>query len=233
MQRRALLTVAGTALIGSAGCISLPSSGDNSDTPTGSTTKPEATTARRETLPTYDTDEVQRQIFLESVDDVPDEQPVAIEVELLNGTVTGRDPARVRATVTNTTDEERHITRNEGECALFDRGDGASESPGLHLHRPGFPGYRADCRDAGRVGDLWRLDLAEDAGCVVQAYGCVPGSYDGGESQPETYQVWDDFREPGYMAPGSYRFETAVTVGRGDDATEFQWGFSITVERPT
>jgi hypothetical protein len=231
MQRRGLLAVAGTALIGSAGCSSLPSGGDNSDTPAGSTTKPGSSTAQRETLPSYDTDEVQRQISLESVDDVPDGQPVTIDVELLNETVTAHDPARVRVVAMNMADEERRITQNEGDCALFNRGGGASESPGLHLHRPGFPGFGPDCRDASRVGNLWRLDLSQDARCAVEGYGCVPGPYEAGESQPETYQVWDDYRAPGYMPPGSYRFKTEVTVGPRDDATDFEWGFSITVER--
>lgn len=232
MKRRTLLSVAGTALVGSAGCIALSSGGENPDTTTGRTTPAESTSGPSETLPSFDTDEVQRQISLENVDNVPDEHPVSIEMELLNGTVTAQDPARVRATVTNTAGEERRITRNEGDCALFDRSEGASESPGLHLHRPGFPGFAQNCRDPSRLGNLWRFDLSEDAPCAVQAYGCVPVSYGAGESQPETYQVWDDYQAPGYMPPGSYRFETEVTVGPRDNTEDFEWGFSVTVERP-
>lgn len=232
MKRRALLAVAGTALVGSAGCTALSSDSENPDTTTGRTTTAESAKGPSESLPTFDTNEVQRQISLENVDNVPDEYPVSIEVELLNGTVTAQDPARVRATVTNTADEERRITRNEGDCALFDRGEGASESPGLHLHRPGFPGFALDCGDPSRVGNLWRFDLSADATCAYQAYGCAPVSYGAGESQPETYQVWDDYQEPGYMPPASYRFETEVSVGPRDNTQDFDWGFSVTVERP-
>jgi len=169
---------------------------------------------------------------VESVDAAPDDSPVAIDVELLNGAVTGTDPAEVRATLTNTADGERSLTPNGGSCALFDRFEGASESGGLHLHRPDFPGFALDCRDPSRVGNLWRFDLSADAICAVQEYGCGTDTYAAGESRPETYQVWDDYAASGYMSPGTYRFATTVTVGQQDDADEFDWGFSLAVERP-
>jgi hypothetical protein len=244
MRRRALLAVAATALAGSAGCTSLSDDGGGpaetsatqpptTETPTAqpTTTKPSTTTTADR--PTFDADEVQRRISIESVDSVPDDQPVAIDVELLNGTVTGENPARVRATVTNTADSERRLTDNEGKCALFDRHGGASESPGPHLHRPGFPGLVGDCNDSSRVGNLWRLDIPEDTiSCPIQQYGCTPVPYAAGESRPEVYQVWDDYTEPGYMPPGIYRFATTVGYGPIDKTEEFEWGFSIAVERP-
>lgn len=201
------------------------------ETPTNQPTPTENSTTS-EDLPTFDADEVQRQISVESVDSVPDKYAVAIDVELLNGTVTGENPARVRATITNTADGERRLTQNDGDCALFDRDEGASESPGLHLHRPGFPGFAQDCRDPSRVGNLWRFDLSEDAICAVQQYGCGRVTYAAGESRPETYQVWDDYAASGYMPPGTYRFATTVAIGPQDDAEEFEWGFSLAVEQP-
>lgn len=231
MKRRALLAAAGTALVGGAGCAA-PLRGSETPPNTESTPTGESKSEPSETLPTFEPTEVQRQIFLEQVDDVPDDHPVSINVELLNGTVTAHDPATVRATVTNTADEEHRITRNEGDCALFDRAGGASETPGLHLHRPGFPGFAMACRDPPRDGNLWRFDLSSDERCAYQAYGCAPVSYGAGESQPETYQVWDDYQEPGYMPPGTYRFETEVSVGPRDNTQDFEWGFSVAVERP-
>lgn len=224
MQRRDFLAVAGTALAGTAGCAA-PSNAGNSTT--------ESTTDRFDDLPRFDPSEVQRRVSLERVDSVPAEYSVSIDLELLNETVTGRDPANVRATVTNTADEERFITRNEGDCALFDRSDGASESPGLHLHRPGLPGFALDCGTASRLRNLWRLDLPEDARCPIESYGCTPRGYDAGESKSETYQIWDDFQEPGYMPAGEYRFQTRVRVGRQrETTTQFEWGFSVSVSRP-
>lgn len=238
MRRRTLLAVVATALAGSAGCGSLSSDGGgttettSNQSPASAVTATETSNATTEDLPSFDTDEVQRQLSVESVDSVPEEHPVAIDVELLNGAVTGESPARVRATVTNTADGERRLTQNEGDCALFDRGEGASESPGLYLHRPGFPGFAQDCRDPSRVGNLWRFDLSADATCAVQAYGCRPVTYAAGESRSETYRVWDDYDAPGYMPPGTYRFATTVAIGPQDDAEEFEWGFSLAVEGP-
>lgn len=223
MRRRTLLAVAGTALTGSAGCASLSGGGAGPTETSAPTT---------EDLPTFDADEVQRQISVESMDSVPDEHPLTIDVELLNGAITGENPAEVRATITNTADGERRLTRNEGKCALFDRGEGASESPGFHLHRPDFPGFALDCRDPSRVGNLWRFDLSEDARCAVQDYGCGTDTYAAGESRPETYQVWDDYAASGYMPPGTYRFATTVAVGPEEDDQEFEWGFSLAVKQP-
>jgi len=240
VRRRTLLAVAGASLAGMAGCSSRSDDGgglterttDGTPTDSPADTPTATSTPFTEDLPTFDADEVQRQVSPASVDDVPDEHPVAIDVELRNGTVTADDPARVRATVTNTAGGERRITRNDGGCALFDRFGGASETPGLHLHRPDFPGFALDCSDPPRRGNLWRFDLADDATCAVQEYGCSRRAYDAGESQPETYQVWDDYAAPGYMPPGTYRFATEVTVGPPEAGEAFEWGFSLAVERP-
>lgn len=183
-------------------------------------------------MPTFESGEVQRKITLGRVESVPDGFPVAIDTELINGTVTGENPARVKITVINTANSKQYLPQNEGQCAIFDRYDGASEPPGLNLHRPGFPGFAQDCRDPSRTRNLWRMDLPTDATCAVLAYGCPTVSYNAGESRSETYRVWDNFAAEGYMQPGTYRFSTTLTVGDLGAAEEFTWGFSLIVEHP-
>lgn len=220
MRRRAVLAAVGTSLAGTAGC---------SASLGGGTTTTDRTTTR--SLPTFDATTVQRQVSLADVDDVPD-HPVAIDAELLNGAVTGEDPARVRVTVTNEADEKRYFTNNDGECALFNRGGGASDPAGAHLHQPDFPGYAGPCADPTRRGNLWQLDLSSSTQCLVQDYGCAPVAYDAGETKSTTYQVWDDYTVKGYLPPDTYRFEERVILGENEGDEEFRWGFSLIVELP-
>ena len=57
-----------------------------------------------------------------------------------------------------------------------------------------------------------------------------------GESVATDYAVLHDGRVDGYLPPGEYRFEEAVSVRPSDaetvDAVSFTWGFSLAVEDP-
>lgn len=239
MKRRALLAAVGASLVGTAGCSEL----QGSDSPTTTEPTPETTTETTtqttrpttgpidESLPSFDGTTVQRQVSLAGVDDVAD-HPIAIDVKLLNDTVTGEQPARVRVTVTNEADEQRAFTPNEGDCALFNREKGVSDPAGVHLYQRDIPGYGPPCANAGRRGNLWRLNLSASTSCRILAYGCSQGTYDAGETQSSTYRVWDDHSVAGYMPPDTYRFERTVTIGDGDESEEFTWGFSLTIEQP-
>lgn len=171
-----------------------------------------------------------RRVSLERVDEVPSEHDLTITVEPLESSVTPEHTARVRVTTTNE-GARRDVSISEGMCCLFDRSRGASDPPGLWLHRPEV----ADGIE--RKGDRWTRDAPADQPRGYPAYGCLAHTYDPGESVSNDYLVWDDYRVSGYLEPGVYRFAEPVTVspagseGR-DDGAEFTWGFDLRVGTP-
>jgi len=211
MNRRALLATLGASIAGCAGCVSAvnggPPTSDGSDS-------------------IFEASEVQRRVSLGEVDDAPVSK-VSLDAELLNGTVTGEGPARVRVSLTNEGKSKR-LTDNEGECALFNRRGGASDPAGVSLHQPEFPGYTGECRHYSRRGNRWRLDRPSSEDCRVLSYGCESVAYEAGETRATTYQLWDDHTVEGYMPPDTYRFKAQVAV----DEESFDWGFSVVVESP-
>lgn len=221
MNRRTFLAGAGFAgLAGLAGCISAPTTAG--DRPAEPTPTPDGTPVP---------DDAQRVVSLSAVDDVPAAHEVSIDVELLDGVVTPASTARLRVTTTNEGDRRR-LSVAPDQCALFNRGRGASERPGLWLHRPNKAEY------VDRRGDRWVRNASADEPRAYLAYGCLNYLYETGESVSNEYLVWDDYQARGYMPPGSYRFAETVRVGppdreRADETlAEFDWGFDVEVRRP-
>lgn len=176
-----------------------------------------------------DTDE--RRVTLASVDAVPDEHDVRIEVELLESTANTDHPPRLAVATTNE-GPERAISVAEDGCRLFNREKAGSDDPeGLWL----YPADDAD--DIDRRGERWVPDRTGRR--AYAAYGCGPRRYAAGESLTNEYEVWDDYRNRGYFPPGTYRWAERVGVhddpragfGDGPDA-EFTWGFSLDVSVP-
>jgi hypothetical protein len=233
MRRRDLLraaALAGTTAV--AGCTNAldtePRGGGGSsptDTTPGSPTESPAGTGR---------EELQRTVSLASVDSVPTEFEVEMDVELLRSSVTGAETARLRITTTNT-GSPRSISVAEDMCSLLNRSKGGSDSPaGLWLQPPD------STKHIDREGDRWEADRSPDEHRAYAAYGCTNKEYAAGESVRNEYVLWSDFQAEGYMDPGTYRWEEAVSVSDPDGATPtgtadgntFSWGFSLSVREP-
>jgi hypothetical protein len=237
MKRRWFLTtmVAGTGLF--SGCTT-------SSPPTNQETLTSKTTTRTTFTETTSNEDIQRRVSLADVDEVPDEHDLRIEVELLQSTVTDAHTAHLRLTATDETSRKRRIGIGTGKCSLFNRTKGKSEPPGLWLLTP-------DNTNSAPEDGRWTVKRN-----MFAAYGCAyrPTVHD--EPIINEYTVWDDAEVDGYMTPGTYRFATPIVVGGqgfgsnptiiGDSATttgdattattepasEFTWGFSLTVENP-
>ena len=242
MKRRWFLTtmVVGTGFLSGCTTGSPPASQATSTSETGTRTSAAETTGNGD---------VQRRISLADVDEVPAEHDLRIEVELRQSTVTDEHTAHLRLRATDESSRKRRIGIGTGKCNLFNREKGESEPSGLWLYTPD------EAERLDRAGNRWTEDADPNGMDAYAAYGCAypPTVHD--EPIINEYLVWDDFREEGYMTPGTYRFATSITVGgqapgsnptvignettTGDTATatvepasEFTWGFSLAVENP-
>ncbi|PSQ18232.1 hypothetical protein BRD00_05695 [Halobacteriales archaeon QS_8_69_26] len=239
MRRRTLLAAAAGTLGSLAGC----------GTGGGSDPGYEGLPADQAPDETFAPDERQRRIALEAVDPVPAAADLAIDVELLDGTVTGEDPAELAITTTNE-GPERFVSVGEGGCSLFNRDRGESEDQALWLVQQGFPGmqfYAGDGPDEKRVDPLWAVRTDGDGpppGIVFLDYGCAPRLFPPGDAVTSEYRVWDGWRGEGYMSPGLHRVETDVEVRAtetpdegddpvpGDTVASFTWGLELRVTDP-
>lgn len=235
--RRFLLRTSGSLFTGTVltGCIESSSTGTTAPSNTMRTNN-EQTPPPTDESTNHDPEEsdIQRCVSLASVDDVPDAYDVQISVELLKSTVTAAQTAHLRVTVTDESSERRQISVGTGQCSLFNRSKGESEPSGLWLHSPN------STKHIDRAGDRWTADRDPDKPRAFLAYGCTYFSTD--EPISNEYLVWDDYQVENYMAPGTYRFATAITVGSvtttentTKTATEseseseftFTWGFDL------
>lgn len=176
-------------------------------------------------------DDGRRRISLAGRDPVPETREVSLDVEVLDGTITPDETARVRLTVTNE-GASRALSAGEGMCNLFDRDRGGSDDPaGLWLYRPSV------AEGIERRGDRWVPDRPRTEPRGFPAYACTARQYVTGESVVTEYELWDDYRVEGYLEPGTYRWEEDVGIQADPgaagpetpDAT-VTWGFSLALE---
>lgn len=204
-----------------------PDTGDGDQDPNCDSEDDDAN-ADEEKAPTPD--DATHVLSIADVDSVADEHDLEIDVDLRSRAVTPEKPAVVRVTTTNR-GPARTISVEEGQCGLFDRDDGVSESGGLVLKRPGLSEL------ADRDGDRWTKDADPDEQRAYDGYGCAGREFDACESIANEYDVWDDYRTDGYFEPGTYRFENEVAIAGAEEGNAwddpdvtFTWGFEIDVE---
>jgi len=247
MDRRKFLTCIGSAGLGGvAGCTGPLSSPGTSDrnrnpsstpsqsqnqSPTASPDPPtsETPTERTPTNPSNSND-IQRYVSLEDVDDVPSEYNVNIDVNLIRSKVTDSETARLSITTTNT-GSRRSISVLQDKCGLLNRAKGRSDQPkGLWLYIP----QRTE--HIPREGDHWEADWDPDKLQGYPDYACGMREYTAGESLKNEYVLWDDYQIEGYMEPGTYRWNQKVSVSKQGTPTEtssqktFIWGFEVNIE---
>lgn len=119
-------------------------------------------------------------------------------------------------------------------CALFNRDRGGSDEPGgLWLYRAGAKSTDSVDRKEGK----WVPAKSPDQPRKYPQYLCTPVEYEPGESVHTEYEVWDNYRVPGYLQPNTYRWEEDITIRKdatataGDpSSTTIKWGFSLAVE---
>lgn len=184
------------------------------------------------TLGTASSESYRHTVALDNVATVPDGAELSIDVDLREDSVTPDRTARIRAATTNE-GERRGVSIGDGSCSLFDRTRGKSDPPGLWLHRS------AKTEHIDRDGDRWTRDAPPDRLRQFALGGCGTRRYAPDETVENEYLVWDDYQTEGYFDPGTYRFESRVTIhavdGKyADDVggieERFTWGFDLVVE---
>ncbi|MFC6964964.1 hypothetical protein [Halocatena marina] len=225
MERRKLLaTLGGIGAVGLAGCLSESRSADTDQSPSS----PEQTKS-----PTTEHSTIQRHLSIVDQDSIADSHELRVHVELLESTTTNTQPATLRVSTTNE-GPRRAISVGTDGCDLFNRDRGGSKEPrGLWL-------YRVETMDAvDRKANKWVPAKSPEQPRVYPTYGCTPMEYEPRESVSTEYGVWDDYQVPGYLHPGTYRWEEKIqiwdnataTPGEPSSAT-IRWGFSLAVEKP-
>ena len=211
VNRRRYLTLLGASAVPPAGCVGV-----------------ENLTA---TTPDDVPEDAQRVLAVANRDD--GERDVSLDVELVRPYVTPDDAAHLRVTVTNEGPVRALGPSTEISCDPFGRDQGGSAPEGLRLKFA--PVHDAVIIRGERDGDRWSLDRDPK---VVRGVGLKPCStpeYDEGEAVEFDYFVWDDYRTSGYFEPGTYRFETEVSIRDPPDSGNYEyaeWGFELRVERP-
>lgn len=170
-----------------------------------------------------------RIVSIAAVDTVPATHDIELSVELVDDTSTAASPAQIAVSTTNQ-GQRRALSVAPGKCSLFNRRAGGSDDPpGLWLHDPG----RRD--HISTEGDRWVADRPPDQPRAFPDYGCLPKTYAHGETLSNDYDIWDDYREPGYMLPDTYRWVQDVRVYDADDDSHdelgsFDWGFTLRID---
>lgn len=183
---------------------------------------------RAGSIPSPDTD--RRVVRLASVDDIPAEHEVELSVDILQSRIDADHTASLEVSTTNTGDR-RAFSVSPDMCALFTRNRGGSEHPqGVWLHRADSTSH------IDRKDDRWVADRPPDEPRVYPSYGCLATVYDTGDTVTNEYELWDDYRDSGYMDPGTSRWEERVRIFSANDGEQgdndellgsFHWGFDV------
>jgi hypothetical protein len=222
MRRRQALRLGVAALpVALAGCTSTGGAdGGSTDTPSPSPTDSPTPTSTPSPSPTPTPAGTPVEVV--STDDDP-EIPVEYDVTMVEALATGEHPARIRVTIRNPTDSEvvlgeeravrfHHVTSEDGALYLLPAGSRVEE-----FADPG----------------CWRLT---DGVAVPEYYGTIAVPAD--ESiDAESYVLGNvDLPEGACLPSGEHRVTTngrvaddADAILQGDDATEFEWGFTLRV----
>lgn len=215
VRRELLAAISGTGLALTTGCFgnTIPADGDDDDS---------------------DPDDFNREVSLLGYDDIPEEVPLTISMEVTQPVITAEETARLRKEVENTNDEPVTFSR---------------------IYYKGRP------RPVGESGILIYSVDAQDTPNVGEAVHCVPGAdpeagreasdmtdeglpahshVRPGHSVVVEYLVADEWDDHGCFPPGEYRFshrrnDPRVWIGEDgevdtrEDPIEFEWGFDIEV----
>jgi hypothetical protein len=172
-----------------------------------------------------------RTVSLISQDDIPDRCEMNITVEVLQDEITSSQTARLRVTTTNT-GRTRAFSIGGDSCFLFNRSKGGSDEPeGLWLHE------QAEAADIKKEGERWTRSRLWSDSRGFRGEVCPNTKYESGQQRSTVYELWDDYREDGYLESGTYRWEEQVEIWNDPSASSaespdesFTWGFEISLE---
>lgn len=228
MQRREVLAGGLALSFVLAGCLDEGGSGDGTETAAGT---PSATDSADETAtsptptatqsPSPSATAAGTSVRVVARAEQPD-VPVEFAVEMAASTATADRPARVRVTISNSTDST--VVLGEERAVSFHHVASTDES--LYLHPAGDDDW------AGPVEPgCWRLT---EHVAVPEYYGTI--ALDAGESVRAESHVYGhpDLPEGRCLPDGEHRIQTAGTVGdeeafENDETTDFDWGFTLRI----
>jgi hypothetical protein len=223
MRRRQVLRTGAAVLVAVPGCTTTDGGGGSTDTPAPSPTAPPTDSPTASPSPSPTPTPAGTPVELVSPDGRPD-VPVEYEAGMAEPRATGEHPARLGVRVRNPTDSE--VVLGEERAVRFHHV--GSEDGALYL-------LPAD----GRVEEFadpgcWRL---REAVAVPEYYGTVAIPA-GGSLRAESHVLGSAALPEGACLPaGEHRVATRGVVAPsadgvlegGDDATEFEWGFTLRV----
>ena len=155
------------------------------------------------------TDNPQREVILKDEGDVDPKYQLNIEVEMLRTTITSSNTAEFQVTVTNS-GPERLISIHQKGCQILNRWEKISEPPGIWLEDP----------DVTPSGDKWVADKPSDEPRAFFMYECGGTTWKQGESKSFKYAIWHDYEEPGYLNPGTYKWDKDIKIRPLPDSSD-------------
>lgn len=195
MNRRQYLGALGLATGGLAGCTTVGTDGTATRTAVDC---PEPAT---------------RQIVLDGFASLPGAADLSITVTVERAQATTATPATLSVVLTNEGGDRAIDATDGSRCHFFDRHRGRSDPHGVWLYPEG---------DAPpeRAVECWTRAGTPPEHVSFDGYGCGRYSLPAGASVTTRYEVWDDYVTDGYFEPGTYRFETSVSVFDSTAATD-------------
>lgn len=85
----------------------------------------------------------------------------------------------------------------------------------------------------------WEVDQPPEEPRTFPDVGCAWGPYEPEETMTNEYEIWD-YRDAGYMNPGTYRWEERIRIFTpnegahwdGQQLGSFHWGFELNLSVP-
>ena len=210
MNRREVLAALGASTSLLTGCLG---AGVDSSPPAETSTSPEVLPATR-------------RISVTNTAEIAPDANLSVTASVERGRITPDETARVTVALENTGADRATSVAEEEHCHLFNRMWGKSEPRGLWLYRP-------QDAPANRDGGRWSPDKTGTRTYIM--IGCGKHQFDSGDAISTTYEVWDDYVTDGYLSPGTYRFETDISLW--DSVTDrsksrsVEWWFELDVSK--
>lgn len=164
-------------------------------------------------------------VFLNAATDLPADAGVEVSIEKRGDRITPEETVEFRLRTTNRDADKRLSVHPGPQCCLFGRERGGSRPASLWL-------YHVDAVPTKAEPDRWSADRPAEEERNFDDEACALRSYDAGESVTNEYRLWADYRVPGYLPPGTYRFQTTLGVAESEGADRtYDWEFNLTIDR--
>lgn len=166
--------------------------------------------------------ELPKSVTVTGSDSLSKDAGIAVTAEIENRTVTEDDPAVVRVTIANQSDEEKTVY--SGSVPVFADAVSTSDDGNRVILRSDTPGIDELDRVAA---DCWQWDHDH----VSTGAGVWNKDIDPGGSVSEEFILFGHPTNSDPCLPsGEYKFEDSYRVRHGESEQELTWGFQIRIQ---